>query len=390
MRNMVITTLLIMIVCFLFDILTWGLRYYALLFYLVIMSIHHLRSLNNCKHDTYTVSKKKIWMKMVLFTFVMIPVILFPEYKPLQTTGGYQVKTSTIIIEDDSRFEAFTSENDHRQVGVHMWYPDTSYEDEVFPLIIYSHGGISLNTSNESLFLELASHGYIVFSIDHMYHSIVAQNNEGKNVWIDSGYMQELNRENAKEFPEESFVLYQKWMEQRMGDIHFLIDYTKMNEQSNEGEAILKHIDKENIGVIGHSLGGSAALCIGRERSDVKVVIALESPYMCDIIGVEDGMFLFEDNPYPLPVLHIYSDSTWADLSILPQYKQNELMLSSNDSIVKNIHIAGTGHFSLTDLSQTSPIITRLLNGFHSIKDSKEVLYIINKESLDFLDEYLK
>ncbi len=47
------------------------------------------------------------------------------------------------------------------------------------------------------------------------------------------------------------------------------------------------------IGVMGHSLGGSAALCIGRQRPDVQAVLALESPFMCDIEGVRMGNLFY-------------------------------------------------------------------------------------------------
>jgi len=35
---------------------------------------------------------------------------------------------------------------------------------------------------------------------------------------------------------------------------------------------------------------------------------------MCDIIGVEDGEFVWNEDTYPIPVLNIYSDSSWSHL----------------------------------------------------------------------------
>jgi hypothetical protein len=99
---------------------------------------------------------------------------------------------------------------------------------------------------------------------------------------------------------------------------------------------------------------------------------------------------VFDDTPFPVPVLNVYSDSIWHKLDELPQYYQNNQMLSSTDSIVKNVYIEGSGHFSLTDLSLTSPLITRLLNGFHTKTKARESLTIINEESVKFLDNNLK
>jgi hypothetical protein len=67
-------------------------------------------------------------------------------------------------------------------------------------------------------------------------------------------------------------------------------------------------VDTDHIGMMGHSLGGSAALGIGRQRDEVNAVIALEAPFLYDIVGVEDGEFVFVDADYPTPVLNVYSD----------------------------------------------------------------------------------
>lgn len=69
-------------------------------------------------------------------------------------------------------------------------------------------------------------------------------------------------------------------------------------------------VDRTKIGVMGHSLGGSSALGIGRMRKDGSVIIALESLFMCDIKGVKNSEFVFTGEEYPIPVLNVYSDSS--------------------------------------------------------------------------------
>ena len=391
-RNIRILTLTLIIMLTLFGVLTFSFRYYGLFLLLFFMiAFNDIKALKNLIKPTPYTNKatiKKLLLNSLIITLIMIPSGIFPEYKPLATTGGFEVTSTTFVFEDENRIDAFSNDNALRQVGVHAWYPGNT--NETFPLIVYSHGGISLETSNESLFLELASHGYVVFSIGHPYHSIVTKNIKGDNIWINGEYMRELNRESAKENPIESFGFYQKWMQVRTNDLNFIIDYAKIESQNTQSLPVFKLIDIENIGVIGHSLGGSAALCIGRNRNDVKAIIALESPYMCDILGVENETFIFDSNAYPIPVLNVYSDSTWSQLSSLPQYKQNSIMLNDSESMVVNVHIDGTGHFSLTDLSLTSPLMTRMLNGFRSTRQSRDVLSIINIASLEFLDNWLK
>jgi dienelactone hydrolase len=391
-RNIRILSLFILLMLIVFGLITWSFRYYGLFFMLIIMIVtNHIKCVNlkiDSKPYTYKANLKNTVIKLLLFSLMMLPSGLFPEYKPLATTGPYEVKMSTYVFEDYHRIETFSNQNESRELGVHAWYPD--YLNETFPLIIYSHGGISVETSNESLFLELASHGYVVLSVGHPYHSIVTKNSENRNIWIDGEYMKELSAENAKEDPHQSHLLYQKWMQLRTDDLNFIIDYAIKEAKSDNTLPIFKMLNVDKIAVMGHSLGGSAALCLGRTRSDIQAVMALESPYMCDIIDVENQRFIFETAIYPIPVVNVYSDSTWNQLSVLPQYKQNNLMLTDQVSNVKNLHIDGTGHFSLTDLSLTSPIMARMLNGFRSTRNSKEVLAIINEESLSFFNQYLK
>lgn len=391
-RAIRISSLSLLLVFTFFNIFDWGFRYYPIVFVYVLMILANELSFFRHQYKTTLNNRSKLIKKFVsiciLFGLALLPALLFPKYQALGVTGPHLVSTSNEIYTDLNRIETFTDTNQNREVGVRSWYP--SDIGQTYPLIIYSHGGISLDTSNESLFLELASHGYIVLSIAHTYHSIQTKNSLGRNIFIDRTYMNELNQENATENPLESYEFYQKWMKLRKDDINFVIDQVKVNINKNISHSFYNSIDMDNIGIIGHSLGGSAALCMGRTRSDVKVVIALESPFLCDITGATDQGFIFDDTPYPIPVLNIYSDSAIENLSIWPQYEKNYLLLSSIDEASVNHHIVGTHHFSLTDLSLTSPILTRLLNGAPSKKKSRDTLKEINQVCLDFLNSYLK
>lgn len=153
---------------------------------------------------------------------------------------------------------------------------------------------------------------------------------------------------------------------------------------------VYKLVDITKIGVMGHSLGGSAALGIGRIRDDVSAIIALEFPFMCDIKGVKDGEFVFKNEIYPVPVLNVYSDSSWSILAYRPQYVENYTLLSNANATAFNVHISGVGHLTLTDLALTSPFLTRIFNGQKSTTDTEYCLKLINKICLEFFDCYLK
>ena len=125
-------------------------------------------------------------------------------------------------------------------------------------------------------------------------------------------------------------------------------------------------------------------------RDDVGAVIALESPFMCDIRGVENGEFVFIDEIYPVPVLNVYSDSSWSHLSEWPQYAEDYTLLSDSDATAFNVCISGVGHFTLTDLALASPLLTRIFNGQKSTTDTEYCLKTINRVCLEFFDCYLK
>jgi len=380
------------ILLFSFNILEWSFRYYALALLIVIMGIVGVLSIFikrmwNGKFKTTQVIVRSLG-RTILFFFAAFPAILFPEYKDIDVTGDYDVATITQTFTDINRMETFTDSNEPRKLNVGFWYPEKAAD--VYPLIIFSHGGISDKTSNKSLYRELASHGYVVGSIDHTYHSLFTKNEDGSILFIDREYMKELNMEDAKTKPQQSYDYYQKWMKLRTEDIQFVIDSIVLGNQNIEGKAVYKLVDPTKVGVSGHSLGGSAALCMGRMRDDIQAVIAIESPFMCDITGVKDSKFVFEEEDYPTPVLHFYSDSSWDYLDEWPQYVQNYRMLSEIGTTRSHVHLSGTGHFSLTDLALTSPLLTKLFNGFPTTSDSEEILNVINKESLQFFDRNLK
>jgi hypothetical protein len=179
-------------------------------------------------------------------------------------------------------------------------------------------------------------------------------------------------------------------MKIRTEDISFVIGRMLSEAEKEDAEPAYRMIDTSKIGVMGHSLGGSAALGIGRLRKDIDAVIALESPFMCDIQSVRNGEFVFTEDIYPVPVLNVYSDSAWGNLSVWPQYAENYELLSQSGVEAFNVYIKGAGHFTLTDLALTSPVLADFLNGFKASADTEYCLRTVSKVCLEFFDAYLK
>ncbi len=374
------------------QIIEWSIRYYSLAVLLLILAVIGAVDLICRKEEKRPYKVARVVLKAIGMTVLMfaatLPAIIFPQYNMVETSGEYQVATAAYAYTDMNRIETYTDTGEYRKLNVKMWYPGNA--QGVYPLIVFSHGGISSKSSNESLYHELASNGYVVCSIDHTYHCLSTTDEDGHTTWIDNDYMHELFVEDAKSDRQQSYEYYQKWMKIRTGDISFVIDHILQEAENDEADTAYRLINTARIGVMGHSAGGSAALGIGRMRDDVSAVIALESPFMCDITGVEDGEFAFVDEIYPVPVLNVYSDSSWSHLAEWPQYAENHALLSDTDATAFNVHISGVGHFSLTDLALASPLLTRIFNGQKSTTDPRYCLRIINKVCLEFFDCYLK
>ncbi len=340
--------------------------------------------------------KKRGWLGclgfavlLLLAAGVLFAVLFLPKHPPLTVTGPYPPETIRFTWHDPQRIDPYSPNGTNRQVNVVFWYPQSAAPGETFPLVIFSHGGLGTETSNQSLYRELASHGYVVVSIGHPFQAIWTKSDDGRITFVNAGYFGELQREDAKTDPQRSLDYYRKWLAVRTGDINLVMDTIRVKVDEKNG-GLFERIDPTRIGVMGHSLGGSAALAMPRLRQDVDAVIALESPFLYDIIGVKNDQFVWLDEDYPVPVLNIYSDSSWPHLTEWPQYARNADLLANPQANSIHLPILGAGHFSLTDLSLVSPLLTSLLEGRSSNPDPRATLQKVNRACLEFFDRYLK
>lgn len=322
-------------------------------------------------------------LAIVMFT---LRVALFPSLSSVKSSGEYKYNSEVIQLNDQSRTETYKNDGRCRKLSVIVYYPnDAKVKANSCPLVVFSHGGISNKMSNVSLFKELATHGFVVVSIDHPYHSLYTKI-DGKTIMIDSGYMKELQNEDSHSDIAASYQCYQKWMRIRTGDINFVID-TFIAESSKTNNSFYSLVNCNKIGVIGHSLGGAAALGIAHQRSDIKAVIALESPYMCDITGFAGDEFTWNTEPYHCAIMNIYSDNGYPLIESDNKYVQNKNYLF-NEANVEYYYVKGSNHFTLTDLVRKSPFMCSVIGGGYH-RNGYETLKFINEKSLAFFNKHL-
>lgn len=192
-------------------------------------------------------------------------LLLFPKVTPIEATGEYQIKREDCFYTDTSRIETYSNDGSYRELPISFWYPVECHEPQSCTLVLFSHGSFGTKDSNETLYRELASHGYIVCSIDHTYQCFSTKLSNGKTVGVSGTFMKEIAADSPQDKPEQSLPLFEKWMNICTGDLIFVLDTVieKVSEESGE-LSVYGLVDISRICVMGHSLGGSAALGVGR------------------------------------------------------------------------------------------------------------------------------
>ena len=332
---------------------------------------------------------RPFWKKLILIFFILAGILLsvfkfvFPLNEGPKPTGPYGVKNEKSYYIHKTEIPKMATSGSDREVPVSWWLPED--ENTQHPLVIFSHGSFGIEDSNPSLFEELASNGYIVASLGHPYHSFITSLSDGRDVYVDSSFFQSVMNSQGSENLEKTREEFNEWKSIRVEDISFVLDSILSDEKYSS------KIDQEKIFLSGHSLGGSAALEVGRNRANALLgVIALESPFFGDIVGIKGEKYLFTEIEYPLPVLHFYSDALWGKLDEITTYEMNQRLLESNNPKYVNVHVEGSGHIGLSELSLASPFLTNLFDNGMNSKPALEKIEEINKTTLEFLDRLTK
>lgn len=221
--------------------------------------------------------------------------IIFP-----QPTGPYTIGTKSFELCDCSRQQLRGSGG--RRWMVQAWYPAhvskgllspymplTLKDGEVygikvlayaqpeaalqigtttFPLIIFQHGFGEVRQSYTILCEELASHGYIVFSLDQAYNSSFVRFPNGDcnvptlyDTW-------KLTRDRSYRYN-----FYDKCMNYAIEDISYVLSHLdKLNK-----ELFSSSIATDFILLMGHSFGGNVAHTLGFANSRIKAIVDIDS-----------------------------------------------------------------------------------------------------------------
>lgn len=376
--------------------------------------------------------------------------------KPL---GEFAVGHRTFEWTDTERLEEYTNDpNDYRRLTVYAWYPtqkssiknknpipymsnakqfsltiaklvESSLDNNVrfpsfllnhwaliksnsykgvnissnpssFPVIIFSHGLFSGAWQNTILMETLASHGYVVFAIEHAFWATQSNFNdsiEGLSQQVLQNYRdatKDLNSSNVEtlgntigldDLGNETAAAMQEYLRLTpnlttfyetgynlwSADQQFVMD--KIEELNNSNSLFANKLDLNRIGVMGMSFGSPSTIktCSVDKRCKAGVML--------------DGANYSSVNldPITMPFLYMHSAET-----IISVANYKNFISYKHQAITYSLRVKNAEHFDFTDLPILAPGLS--LAGQLGTIPPQKIVKLTNDYVLRFFNHHLK
>ena len=278
-----------------------------------------------------------------------------------------------------------------------------------YPIIIFDHGYEGYAKQNMTQMEELASNGYVVFSISHPGESAVTVYPDGTIVGMDKERYQSLTASTRKErkfnaaqtngfidevrnadTDREKIEIMQTFsalpriaklkvpINQRTTDI---LNFMKiLPEMSKEG-VFAGLIDIEKVGMYGHSMGGNvthAIASMGEWPIGLKAAANLDGP---QLIFPGDKVTIPQ-----VPFMMVYSTATYIDGITVNFSGANDWVIDACQYDTWRVIFNGATHLNFTDLTYV-----KLLEGKSTGKINGYALgTALNRLLVAWFDKYLK
>jgi predicted dienelactone hydrolase len=221
---------------------------------------------------------------------------------------------------------------DLSRVKSHSW-SDTavSQQEATYPVIVLRAGGGALSSDYTSIAEDLASHGYVVVSIDALYRTVVTAFPDGR----------------------VPYAAAEKAATQAMGvwveDVKFVLQRLKELDLNDPSGRFEGRLELQRIGIVGHSLGGATAAQFCHDDPQCKAGI--------DIDGIPFGSVVQESLHQPF--FFILSDHRRESGPEAP------IVAGKIESIYRKLPaetrwqamIDGANHFSFSDQMFTKSLV---------------------------------
>jgi dienelactone hydrolase len=362
-------------------------------------------------------------LRVLVFPILaFLPISDIKEHPFAKLTGPYPVGTQDYHWIDEDREEIFSkAEGDKRHVLVQVWYPaepvqgnelasyvrnqdefegtelsqvfhvksrslsdaPLSTRQERYPVLIFHHGGGWTRFSSSFLTEELASHGYVVFGVDHLGFNQTRKLPDGSRVVLDAVTAPKTTgdpySDGLRSFEYLETQHFPVWMK----DSRFVLDrIEELNDSTNE--RFFDRLDLERIGMFGWSFGGATSIQASRDDSRVKAAVDLDGQLFGDV--AERGTarpFMLMHAGAPLAEVE-WGESSDAMRRLIELVRSRDLALRENSKADwYDITIEGTQHGYFSDLVLFYPKDPMAI-------DAAQAHRIICDYTLAFFDKYLK
>jgi len=342
-----------------------------------------------------------------------LPVPVLPD-----PTGAMAVGTVSWEVTDPDRIEPYDTSGEPRRVVAQAWYPadlpnapvadpdpwvtqpdpfgpaaasnaglpsfamdhlelvesnaveSAPIADGPWPVVVYSHGWTGVRNIQSNYAEELASHGFVVLSLDHTYAAVVTLFPDGDSVRLN---------EAALPFPSDVGPFAYQTAIELLGatfaeDVRTVLDQLEAGEGP---ELLTGTLVLDSVGLSGHSTGGGAMIRLCQTDDRCAAVLGFD-PWVV---------------PVPDSILEPGSDTPL--LSIRSQAWQSH----PNDERLRPFHelsagdqglyvIEGTTHSDFTLQSFVSPL-TGVINLTGKV-DGEPLHAAVNATALGFFDQHLR
>jgi predicted dienelactone hydrolase len=377
--------------------------------------------------------------------FLALKLPVFPDPA---TTGPFAVGTTCLYFTDSSRQDSFAPDpHTPRELPVVVWYPaeitpgtqpepllpevsvtgpviahllhlppfilahlqlvkSRSYPDvpvararAKYPVLIFSHGYGGTPRQNTPQMEELASHGFIIFSIGHTYESAALAFPQGRVVPISEKRLETVTRSAKSEGMEKlneqlrtatNPVVIRQIAAQMtpasgaqeslavwVADTQYLMDELAKGNAATDGGAgpakrFASRLDLAQAGVFGMSFGGATAgeLCMKAPR--FKAGLNMDGKQSGDVMNQR----------LSVPFLYFSSESSQEDRKI------NDAVYENSLADFYSIHVNHTAHANFSDLGLIMPILKSA--GLLGAINPQEMEKIMNAYTLAFFQKYLE
>ncbi|TFH36703.1 MAG: hypothetical protein E4G99_04290 [Anaerolineales bacterium] len=378
---------------------------------------------------------------LVLFTIAAGLPALFPVFQLPEPTGPYAVGTTSFVYSDESRQEIFTDiQDDHRLVYVQVWYPaqatagytrlplwidpeqitpalakdflvpefvfshfelieSNSYlaapvatQDSSYPVLVYSHGyDVGFFAQNTVQMEELASHGYVVFSVGHAYESSIVFDGEGNSIGTNKSRIGAFYKEGEETaelyaktyFPtgDEQIQAAREWLAATplanqsiqiwTQDTQFVLSQIERMNRGEVNSPFRGQLDTARIGIFGQSFGGGTAFQVCAVDTRCKAALNID--------GTQWGTLL--ETPLQTPFLMMYGERS---------DRLNDWVLNTSPASGYSLRVNGASHINFTDFNLVSPLFKLPYLGILGEIDTRQMERIMNAYTLAFFDQTLR